>query len=198
MVINDVKENIANNLILLRKARGMTQADVAKELNYSDKSVSKWEHADSLPDISILSALAEMYGVTLDFLVNGNAEDELKESDKVKEIDGERNNRIVVMAMSVTAVFLVAVIAFVYSIWEAKVVFWQAFVWAVPVSAVIMLRYQHKWIKNKTFGAILSSVLIWSLIAAVCLQFIDYQLWLSFIVGIPVQIIIILANKLQR
>lgn len=198
MIIQDVKENVANNLILLRKAKGMTQADVAKELNYSDKSVSKWEHADSLPDISILSALAEMYGVTLDFLVYGNAEEELKGEEKKDNKNVERQNRIVVMCMSVTAVFLIAVIAFVYSIWEANFIFWQAFVWAIPVSSIVLLRYQHKWIKNKTFETVLASVLIWSLITAVCLQFTKYQLWLCYIVGIPIQIIILLANRLYR
>ena len=68
MVMKDIKSIVASNLIALRKSRKMTQADVAEKLNYSDKSVSKWEHADSLPYISILSALAFLYGVPLDSL----------------------------------------------------------------------------------------------------------------------------------
>ena len=74
---DDIKTTVANNLIALRKSKGLTQADVANALNYSDKSVSKWEHADSLPDISILSALADMYGVTLDYLTHEDAEERL-------------------------------------------------------------------------------------------------------------------------
>lgn len=197
MIIQDVKENVANNLILLRKAKGMTQADVARELNYSDKSVSKWEHADSLPDISILSALAEMYGVTLDFLIHGNAETDLQNTEE-KPVDKALQNKIIVMCMSVTAVFLIASIAFVYAMWEGSVIFWQAFVWAIPASAILLLRYQYKWIKNKVFGTVLASVLVWSLLTAVCLQFAEYRLWLCYIVGIPIQIIILLANRIQR
>lgn len=198
MIIQDVKENVANNLILLRKAKGMTQADVARELNYSDKSVSKWEHADSLPDITILSALAQMYGVTLDFLVHGNAETGLINDEEKKAEINERQNKLIVMCMAVTAVFLIAAIVFVYAMWEGDFVFWQAFVWAIPVSAVVLLRYQRKLIKNKIFGTVLASVLVWSLITAVCLQFTEYNLWLCYIVGIPIQIIILLANRLQR
>ncbi len=198
MVIQDVKENVANNLILLRKAKGMTQADVARELNYSDKSVSKWEHADSLPDISILSALANMYGVTLDFLVYGNAETGINEDEDKKKQNHEMQNKLIVMCMAVTAVFLIAAIAFVYAIWEGDFVFWQAFVWAIPVSAILLLRYQHKWIKNKVFGTVLASVLVWTLITAICLQWQEYNLWLCYIVGVPIEIIILLANRLQR
>ena len=39
---DDIKTTVANNLIALRKSKGLTQADVANALNYSDKSVSKW------------------------------------------------------------------------------------------------------------------------------------------------------------
>ena len=52
----------------------MTQAELAERLNYSDKAISKWERAESIPDIYILKRLADMFGVTVDWLIKDNGE----------------------------------------------------------------------------------------------------------------------------
>ena len=58
-------------LAALRKARGLTQEQVAEELCVSNKTISKWESGSGLPDITILPDLAEFYGVTVDDLLSG-------------------------------------------------------------------------------------------------------------------------------
>ncbi len=55
----------------LRKARGMTQQEVAQRLNVSNKAVSRWERGECAPDISLLPAIAEMFGVSCDELIKG-------------------------------------------------------------------------------------------------------------------------------
>ena len=55
--MSDIKLIIAKNIYDLRVARGMTQLELAEKLHYSDKSVSKWEKGDSLPEISTLVTL---------------------------------------------------------------------------------------------------------------------------------------------
>lgn len=55
----------------LRKANGLTQQDVADRLNVSNKAVSRWERDETAPDISLLPAIAEMFGVTCDELIRG-------------------------------------------------------------------------------------------------------------------------------
>lgn len=67
--MRDLKSIVALNLVNCRKSSDMTQLQVAEKLNYSDKAVSKWERGESLPDISVLVALAKLYDVTLDYLV---------------------------------------------------------------------------------------------------------------------------------
>ncbi len=49
--MDNVKENLAANLRELRKSHSLTQTELAQKLNYSDKSVSKWEKGDAVPDI---------------------------------------------------------------------------------------------------------------------------------------------------
>ena len=67
------KENltavIAENLAYYRKKSLLTQSELASKLNYSDKSISKWERAEGVPDIYILKQLADLYGISVnDFL----------------------------------------------------------------------------------------------------------------------------------
>lgn len=189
----DVKKIVAKNLINLRKSLNLTQADVAKKLNYSDKSISKWEHADSLPDISILYELSEMYGVTVDYLVHDNPEEQLKFTKS--KID---SSSIIVIALAVTSIYLIATIAFIYSTLNGSSPFWQAFVWGLPVCFVCMLYYNRRYIKVKGLKSILTSMLLWSLLASVFLQFGEYKLWMVFILGVPIQIIILLIARLEK
>ena len=62
------KLTIAKNLTDLRKISGLTQAQLAEKLGYTDKAISKWEHAETLPDVITLATIADFYGVTLDYL----------------------------------------------------------------------------------------------------------------------------------
>jgi transcriptional regulator with XRE-family HTH domain len=60
---------IAENLRTLRKGKDLTQEEVAEMLSVSPQSVSKWERGDTLPDITLLPALANLYKVSLDALI---------------------------------------------------------------------------------------------------------------------------------
>lgn len=66
-----MKKSIGQFITALRKANGMTQQDVADRLNVSNKAVSRWERDECAPDISLIPALAEMFGVTCDELLKG-------------------------------------------------------------------------------------------------------------------------------
>lgn len=195
---NDIKTTVASNLIALRKSKGLTQADVANALNYSDKSVSKWEHADSLPDISILSALADMYGVTLDYLTHEDAEEQLAYVNGKRKPDRERQLTIEILA--VTIILLCSTVAFVYGYCfrEVQYVFWQAYLWAIPASSILLLYFNRVWHKNILASIILKSILLWSLLLCIYLQFFDYKLWMIFIIGVPIEAIFILSGNLTK
>ena len=195
---NDIKTTVASNLIALRKSKGLTQADVANALNYSDKSVSKWEHADSLPDISILSALADMYGVTLDYLTHEDAEEQLAYVNGKHKPDRDRQLTIEILA--VTIILLCSTVAFVYGYCfrEVQYVFWQAYLWAIPASSIMLLYFNRVWHKNILASIILKSILLWSLLLCIYLQFFDYKLWMIFIIGVPIEAIFILSGNLTK
>ena len=67
-----LRKHIAKNLAFYRKHAGLTQAELAGLINYSDKSVSKWERAAGMPDASIVPELARVLGVSAESLLTGS------------------------------------------------------------------------------------------------------------------------------
>lgn len=65
------RRSIGKFIAVLRKAAGMTQKELSEKLNVSDKAVSRWEREESLPDLTLLPVLAEIFGVTTDELLRG-------------------------------------------------------------------------------------------------------------------------------
>ncbi len=64
-------KTIGKFIAVLRKANGMTQKELAERLNVSDKAVSRWERDESLPDLTLIPVIAELFGVTTDELLRG-------------------------------------------------------------------------------------------------------------------------------
>ncbi len=65
------KKTIGGFIGILRKAKGMTQQELADCLNVSNKAVSRWERGESSPDLALISVIAELFGVTTDELLRG-------------------------------------------------------------------------------------------------------------------------------
>ena len=84
---------VGDFLASLRKSKGYTQQEVADELNVSNKTISKWEQGGGFPEITVLPALAEFYGVSADEILAG--ERIMKEaSPRVRECMEERKRRL--------------------------------------------------------------------------------------------------------
>ena len=66
------KQTLGQKIAELRKAKNMTQLELANKLNITDKAVSKWERDISCPDINTFPKLAEIFGVSVDELLQAN------------------------------------------------------------------------------------------------------------------------------
>ena len=60
-----LRKAIGKNIASYRKSHKDTQASLGEKLNYTDKAVSKWERGESIPDVYVLSCIAELYGITV-------------------------------------------------------------------------------------------------------------------------------------
>lgn len=196
----DIKATIANNIASLRQAKGMTQLDLATQLNYSDKAVSKWERGESLPDISVLMEIAELFGVNLDYLVQ-EEHPRIKEKKK-KEPLAARYNRGFITGVSILLVWFLSVFAFVLASlildeWRGQ---WLSFLYAVPVCLVVWLTLNSTWFDARV-NYLIISLLMWSGLAAIhisLLVFCGINTWLLYLLGAPGQIIILFWSKIKR
>ena len=193
--MRDVRQIIAENLIELRKLNKLTQLELAEKLNYSDKAISKWERAESLPDVEILCQIAELYGVSLDYLVTKDHEEATLEYKISKE--RANVNKTIITWLSVFSAVLLVVLSYFLVLTITKHNLWILFVWMVPLCSTLLLIFNCIWGKRK-YRYIILSVLMWSLITSFALQFMQYNIWLIYLLGIPGEIIIFLISRLGK
>lgn len=189
-----MEQIVAANLADLRKARGWTQAELAERINYSDKSVSKWERGDGLPDLKVLTQLASLYGVSLDTFVTENAAHEIEQIQKPR---GRLSLRILTELLAVSIVFLAVTVIYVLLSFYAKLNLWTLFTWAVPLSFGILTVLNIRW-NYRVCAIVFGSLLSWSFLTALYLQLLQHNVWMLYIVGIPAQAAIILFSQYRR
>lgn len=69
-----MQETMGKRMAAYRKEMGMTQDELAEKVGVSAQAVSKWENDQTCPDITLLPALAKIFGITVDELLSGKAE----------------------------------------------------------------------------------------------------------------------------
>jgi transcriptional regulator with XRE-family HTH domain len=190
----NLKQVIANNLVYLRKKNNFTQLELAEKLEYSDKSISKWEHGETLPDIEVLHKLANLYNVTLDYLVSNKPNEEREKLFTKK--NQNKQNKIIITLLAISFVWLLATIIFVYTTIKDDEKFWQIYLWAIPVSFFVLMYFNKIWGK-RLFSFYIMSGLTWSLLTCFYIQFLSYNMFPLFLIGIPIQIAIILWSQLK-
>lgn len=191
----DTKSIIANNIIELRKSKKWTQIELAEKLNYSDKAISKWERAESLPDVTVLQQIAALFSVSVDYLLEEqhNLEANLSRSEQKHQ----QRNHLVITLLSTMLVFLIATIVFVViGILSINLPIWMAYVYALPVACIVLIVFNAIW-GTRTLNYVFISMLLWSLLLAIYLTFMDQKSWLIFLIGIPGQAIILLWTRLK-
>lgn len=194
--MKDIRPIISKNLSMLRKEKGLTQAELAEKLNYSDKAVSRWEHGDTLPDVNVLYELCEFYGITINDLVS---EDCKVQKEIKKEYTKEMNTyKIWRSILSVSIVWLLVTLIFTYSLAiSGNANLWILFVWAVPVSIIAFYVFGKSFLNSLT-RFILSSCIMWTIIASVFVSMIPHVFWQLFLIGVPLEMIIFLTYKMKK
>lgn len=73
-----MKKTFGNQIASMRREKGMTQSELAEKMGVTDKAVSKWERDLSCPDVSSIPRLAEIFGISVDELMQGKTESKEK------------------------------------------------------------------------------------------------------------------------
>lgn len=195
--MEELKTLIGVNLVRLRRRAGMTQTQLAEKLGYTDKAVSKWECGDAVPDIWVLTRVAEEFGVTVDDLLTPHTEP------TEEPIQRMPRRRAIITVLAALLVWLIATVAFVILsiVTPAFDDAWLLFIYAIPLSALVIFILSCVW-GHLIPHYIFLSVLLWGTILSVFLSFTFLlpvrSIWMVFLIGIPGQTIIVLWPAIRR
>ena len=198
--MEDLRLIIAKNISGLRKAAAMTQFELAEKLNYSDKAVSKWERGDSIPDIVVLKAVADIFSVTVDYLLE---EDHSLKNPKITINGKVFANHGFITGMALMLVWLVALLAFVAGDMlrdYTNNAHWLVFLWAVPPTLIVWLVFNSIWFNSRR-NFLIISLLMWSVLAVVHISVIVLffvNIRFIYLLGIPGQVIIFFWSKIKK
>lgn len=199
-----IKKNIAKNLVRYRTAAGFTQSELAEKINYSDKSVSKWERAEGTPDIFVLHSLSKIYGVRVDdFLI-----DDEQKMPEVKNFGLKKRRGLLINLLSVGLVWLVATIIYfllnlILGLTNSQTTHsWITFIYAIPISGIVQVVFSELW-WNKLASMISVSVIIWGMVVSIYLTFVVFKVGIDggstiFFVSAVLQVLTVFWYILRR
>jgi len=184
--MENLKKVLSQNLIKFRLNAGLTQLQLAEKLNYSDKSISKWERGEGMPDISVLVQLSEFYGVTLNDFVSDNSKTSVLPKKSLNL------SHTFITTLSTGLVWFIASICFVvlFIIPSTKAFSWLSFIYAIPVSGIVLLVFSCLW-GNEIKNIIASSIILWGSILSICLTVSISSIWILCVIAIFFQILIV-------
>ena len=198
--MNDLKQIFAKNLVELRAREGMTQLDLGEKLNYSDKTVSKWERGESIPDASVLKEISELFHISLDDLLSDHTKEEVPywetNAEKAEEkrhrnphvhfidkpesemseteLSHQRTQPRLISQVAITGLWVLTLLALVVVRIVLDKLVWMIPVYTLSVSFLLCIIFNSLWGTNKLVkNWIYISLFIFSIILCVYLQFVS-------------------------
>ena len=193
MQLSELKLIFASNLIRLRTGVGMKQAELGALLNYSDKSVSKWERGEAIPDAWVLLRLAEIFGVTVDYLLSSHD----AWVPPGQEDEGPQYSRGMIYAVAILAVWTMALIAFVV-LWWVGILWWPVFAVALTVSLLVYLILTIYFKRLKNLQYILAGFVLSLFVLSYVLMLPLGNNWQLFLIAAPAVALCFLACNIRR
>ena len=194
--MNDLKLIFASNLIRLRREAGMTQMMLAEKINYSDKSVSKWERGESIPDAYVLKDLAALFGVTVDDLLTADTDWKSGAPDLSTRVEYSQLSIILTaIAGIVTACLLEFIIVWIVE----DQMHWIVLFAAIPLSLILLLVLNTIWYKGRNnMYIVMALVLTLLLLLYFCGLMFHRNFWQLLIVIVPAEVIVYFAFHIRR
>ena len=193
MDLNELKLVTASNIIRLRTDKGMTQAELGARLNYSDKSISKWERGEAIPDAFVLTQLAELFGVSVDFILSSHDRWERPKENEVEEV---RYSVEHIIAIAVIGVFTAFLIAFV-TLWLMGIVEWRLFLFALSAAILTYLILICVFRRRRHLQYVIA-LLVASVFVVVYFYLPTANPWQLFLILIPAEVLVFLACNVKK
>ena len=194
MDLSELKLVTASNIIKLRTGAGMTQAELGAALNYSDKTISKWERGEAIPDAYVLTQMAEIFGVSVDMLLSSH--DKWQPAPDPDAVPDRSYSVNMIIAVAVLGVWTLALTAFV-ALWLVGIIRWQIFVVTLPISILTYLVLICVFGKRRHLQYVIG-VFVFSLFLAVYLLFLQSNPWQIFLICVLAEVLVFLSCNIKK
>ncbi len=193
MQLEELKLITASNIIKLRTAAGLTQAELGHALNYSDKTISKWERGEAIPDAFVLMRMGEIFGVSVDYMLSSHDSWQApeKESEGIPSYSAD-----VIIAISVIGVWTAALTAFVI-LWLFDIICWKIFIGTLPVAILTYMVLICVFKKRRYLQQVIA-LFVLSLFVTMYFFVPSSNPWQLFLLAIPAEIIVFLSCNIKR
>lgn len=195
MQLSELKLISASNIIKLRTEAGLTQAELGEKLNYSDKTISKWERGEAIPDAYVLTQMAEIFGVTVDYLLSSHDAWESPEQQAARQEEAGYSVNMII-AISVLGVWTMALTIFVL-LWLFDIILWETFIVALPVSILTYMVLICVFRRRRHLQFVIAAFVL-SLFILLYFTLPMQKPWQLFLIAIPAEIIVFLSCNIRR
>ena len=195
MQLSELKLISASNIIKLRTGAGLTQAELGEKLNYSDKTISKWERGEAIPDAYVLTQMAEIFGVTVDYLLSSHDAWESPEQQAARQEEAGYSVNMII-AISVLGVWTMALTIFVL-LWLFDIILWETFIVALPVSILTYMVLICVFRRRRHLQFVIAAFVL-SMFILLYFTLPMQKPWQLFLIAIPAEIIVFLSCNIRR
>ncbi|MBQ2693458.1 MAG: helix-turn-helix transcriptional regulator, partial [Clostridia bacterium] len=158
---------------------------------------SKWERGESIPDAGILKQIADVFGVTVDYLLDPEHGADAAPAAVLEENDTVYRRHMTIRRIVQAGVWLLSVVIIVLCWIVTRKFFWLILIWTLPVSFLLSIIFTSLWSRNKgRDNYIYISLFIFSILLAIYLSALKANLWMLFLVMIPVEVLMYFCFKL--
>lgn len=194
MQLNELRLVTASNIIKLRTEAGMTQAELGAALNYSDKTISKWERGEAIPDAFVLTQMAELFNVSVDHILSSH--DKWERPRAQEEPEEGTASKWIIIAIAFIGVWTLALTVFVV-FWIGGKILWRIFLVALPVSILTYMVLTCVFRKTKNLQYIIA-LFVLSIFVMLYALFPESNPWQLFLIAVPAEIIVFLSCNIKN
>ncbi|MBO4484834.1 MAG: helix-turn-helix transcriptional regulator [Lachnospiraceae bacterium] len=184
--MENVKAIVSQNLLRLRKENNLTQAELARRINYSDKAISRWEAGEVVPDLETIYALSEVFDVPVSQITESHSEESAGENEKAG-----LGQKILSQIFLCCEIWFIFTALYVYVKLTKQTNIWQLFVWCVPACLLVLWFFNRKEPMNILLF-IYSTAFVWTFITCIYLHLLVSNPWYIFFIGLPAQGLLII------
>ena len=193
MELNELKLVTASNIIKLRTQKGMTQAELGALLNYSDKTISKWERGEAIPDAYVLTQLSALFGVSVDFILSSHDKWEKPKENEVEQVSYSVERIIAIAVIGTLTAFLIAFV----TLWLMDVVEWRLFLFALSAAILAYMIMICIFKRTRQLQYVIA-LFVASLFVIVYFFLPTANPWQLFLILIPAEAIVFLACNVKK